>query len=54
MYVTNDTWEKLKADCAGCMLCPLGGTRHNLVFGVGNERAEIMLIGEGPGEQEDL
>lgn len=54
MYVTNDTWEKLKADCAGCMRCPLGGTRHNLVFGVGNERAEIMLIGEGPGEQEDL
>lgn len=42
------------ADCAGCMACPLGKTRHNLVFGTGNEYAEIMLIGEGPGEQEDL
>lgn len=51
---TTDSWQKLKADCAGCALCPLGDTRHNLVFGVGNEHAEIMLIGEGPGEQEDL
>ena len=50
----NDSWEMLKSDCAGCRLCPLCQTRHNLVFGVGNERAEVMLIGEGPGEQEDL
>lgn len=50
----NDSWEKLKADCAGCMRCALCGTRHNLVFGIGNEQAEVMLIGEGPGEQEDL
>lgn len=49
-----DDWKKLKADCAGCMRCGLGETRTNLVFGVGNERADIMLIGEGPGEQEDL
>ena len=50
----NDSWEMLKSDCAGCRLCSLCQTRHNLVFGVGNERAEVMLIGEGPGEQEDL
>ena len=49
-----DTWERLKADCAGCMSCELGKTRTNLVFGVGNEHAEVMFIGEGPGEQEDL
>ena len=49
-----DTWESLKRDCAGCRGCSLGETRHNLVFGVGNEQAEVMLIGEGPGEQEDL
>ena len=49
-----DTWESLKRDCAGCRCCSLGGTRHNLVFGVGNAQAEVMLIGEGPGEQEDL
>lgn len=50
----TDSWERLKADCAGCTRCPLGGTRCKLVFGTGNERAEIMLIGEGPGEQEDI
>ena len=50
----NDTWEKLKNDCAGCSRCRLCDTRHNLVFGVGNERSEIMFIGEGPGEQEDI
>ena len=49
-----DTWENLKHDCKSCRACSLGDTRHNLVFGVGNEQAEVMLIGEGPGEQEDL
>lgn len=49
-----DSWEKLKYDCAGCRGCALHETRHNLVFGVGREDAEIMFIGEGPGEQEDL
>ena len=50
----SDSWEKLRADCGGCMNCALGRTRTNLVFGVGNERARVMFIGEGPGEQEDL
>ena len=49
-----DTWESLKRDCAGCRCCSLGETRHKLVFGGGNAQAEVMLIGEGPGEQEDL
>lgn len=49
-----DSWEQLKRDCAGCRACSLGETRHKLVFGTGREDAEIMLIGEGPGEQEDL
>ena len=49
-----DTWESLKRDCAGCRCCSLGETRHKLVFGVGNAQAEVMLVGEGPGEQEDL
>ncbi|MBR6353827.1 MAG: uracil-DNA glycosylase [Oscillospiraceae bacterium] len=48
-----DSWDKLKMDCAACRGCSLWETRHELVFGVGNERAQIMLIGEGPGEQED-
>ena len=48
-----DAWEKLKTDCGRCTACSLGRTRNNLVFADGNERAEVMLIGEGPGEQED-
>ena len=49
-----DSWDKLKAECAACRGCALWETRHNLVFGVGREDAEVMFIGEGPGEQEDL
>lgn len=49
-----DSFEQLKSDCLGCSKCRLAQTRTNLVFGVGNENAEVMLIGEGPGEQEDL
>ena len=49
-----DAWEKLKADCAGCTACALSQGRRNLVFGVGREDAEVIFVGEGPGEQEDL
>ena len=49
----ND-WNELKSDCFMCERCELCRTRTNLVFGVGNESAEVMFIGEGPGEQEDL
>ena len=49
-----DNWSDLKAACESCGQCPLGATRTNLVFGVGNEAAEVMFVGEGPGEQEDL
>lgn len=44
----------LRDACASCVRCPLGQTRTNLVFGVGNPQAEILFVGEGPGEQEDL
>ena len=33
--------EELNANCLGCMRCELGKTRTNLVFGVGNDRAEL-------------
>jgi DNA polymerase len=49
-----DSWDILKTECASCRACPLCEGRHNLVFGVGNEHADLMFIGEGPGEQEDL
>ena len=49
-----DSWEALTRECADCRRCELGKTRTNLVFGVGDRRADVMFIGEGPGEQEDL
>ena len=47
-----DTWEALRAECAACRGCALADTRTNVVFGDGSETAEIMLIGEGPGQHE--
>ncbi len=47
-------WEELKQACAECQKCGLCETRHNVVVGVGSPEAEVMFIGEGPGENEDL
>ena len=47
-------WESLSAACNNCTSCDLCGGRTNVVFGVGNKNADIMFIGEGPGQQEDL
>ena len=49
-----ENFEELKKDCFSCQKCSLGSTRTNLVFGVGNENADILFVGEGPGENEDL
>ncbi len=54
MNAMYESWEALKKDCLGCMKCPLGQTRTNLVFGVGSEKAEVMFVGEGPGYNEDM
>ena len=48
-----DTWESLRAECLGCEGCSLAEGRHSVVFGDGAEDAEILLIGEGPGQHED-
>ena len=48
------TWEELRQECLNCRKCGLCQTRTNVVFGVGKEDAEVMCIGEGPGQQEDL
>lgn len=47
-------WLQLERTCMGCTSCQLCQTRNHVVFGVGNRSADIMFIGEGPGEQEDL
>ena len=47
-------WNGLKAVCSDCTKCGLCETRNNVVFGTGREDADILFVGEGPGEQEDL
>ncbi len=46
--------EEIRDLMGNCQLCPLGETRTNLVFGVGNPNARVMIVGEGPGRNEDL
>ena len=48
------SWDELQKACDGCTKCGLCETRHHVVFGVGNRNADILFVGEGPGEQEDL
>ena len=48
-----DNWEDLEKSIQGCNKCKLYLARQNIVFGVGNKNAKIMLIGEGPGADED-
>lgn len=46
-------WEKAKACALACKGCSLASTRTKVVFGDGNERSKLLLIGEGPGADED-
>ncbi|QJD29590.1 uracil-DNA glycosylase [Methylococcus geothermalis] len=50
----TDDWDSLAAEVSACTRCELHCTRTQTVFGVGNRRATWMVIGEAPGEQEDL
>ena len=50
MYISLDELKNSIKDCKKCKLC---NARNNIVFGVGNENADIMFIGEGPGADED-
>ena len=47
-------WGQLQQAVAGCQLCELHSSRSNTVFGVGNQNADLLLIGEAPGADEDL
>lgn len=46
-------WDELELRCRECRKCRLCNERNHVVFGVGNPSADVMFIGEGPGEQED-
>jgi uracil-DNA glycosylase len=52
--VAQMDWPALQASVAGCQACGLCQTRRNTVFGVGDTSADWMVIGEAPGENEDL
>jgi uracil-DNA glycosylase len=51
---TYETLEAIKADCERCHRCVLGDSRTHAVFSRGNPEALLMVVGEGPGENEDL
>lgn len=46
-------WPQLKTSVAGCTACPLHKGRNKTVFGVGDEQADWLFVGEGPGADED-
>jgi uracil-DNA glycosylase family 4 len=50
----SESLEDIRRELGDCRRCPLGETRTNLVFGVGNENADIAFVGEAPGRDEDL
>lgn len=53
-WVGSTTLDELNKSICSCQKCPLGATRTNFVFGVGNPEADLVLVGEAPGADEDL
>ena len=49
----DDTLERIREDIGDCTRCKLCEHRTNIVFGVGNPKAELVFVGEGPGRDED-
>jgi DNA polymerase len=52
--MAEKSWETLEGACLSCHKCRLAEMRTNVVIGKGNRNADILFIGEGPGQQEDL
>jgi len=50
----GESLADIRRDLGSCMRCGLHEGRRNIVFGVGDPRAELMIIGEAPGRQEDI
>ena len=49
----DQLWQELYNECAACTACELHKTRTNCVFGTGNQEADLLFVGEAPGENED-
>jgi DNA polymerase len=54
MHIATLGWGELKATVANCRSCGLADSRTQTVFGVGHTQAQWLLVGEAPGEQEDI
>jgi uracil-DNA glycosylase family 4 len=52
--VKLDLLDQVREELGECTRCKLHKGRKNIVFGVGNPRARLMFVGEGPGEDEDI
>jgi DNA polymerase len=50
---SSETLEEIRVDLGECTRCKLHSTRHSIVFGSGNPKAEVVFVGEGPGADED-
>ena len=51
--IARANWEQLRQMVSSCTACPLCQTRKQTVFGVGDQQADWLFIGEGPGARED-
>jgi DNA polymerase len=52
--IEGDTLERIRDDIGDCTRCRLHRRRTNIVFGVGNPKADLVFVGEGPGHDEDV
>jgi uracil-DNA glycosylase len=52
--IPGETLDDIRADLGECTRCRLHKTRNKIVFGVGNPKAELVFVGEGPGHDEDV
>ncbi|RYG28001.1 uracil-DNA glycosylase, partial [bacterium] len=49
----REKFEALRSEALGCLACPLASTRTHVVFGEGDPDSPLVLVGEGPGDNED-
>ena len=52
-WLVGSSLEEIAETASTCTLCTLSEERKNVVFGVGDPHADLMFVGEGPGEHED-
>lgn len=50
---STDNWQDLRNEAMACTACELAHTRTHVVFGVGNQNADLLIVGEAPGANED-